>query len=705
MASSAFVPLTVVFEHDEEPLSWTLDQVGSYPIGRSEQAFCLIPDRRVSRVHGNISFNGHHWVFEDASSAGTYLIDGESLSAAVTPLTDGPITILSDTRLRLGDPLDGPVIRLSPRAIDAGEEPAPRGGRTAGHPVVNPQPVRVRNIKTANRLPGSHLVIRDAGYRLKGQHGKEGKALLRGIDLDLAPGTLTAVVGPSGAGKSTFVKLLIGQLEPTSGSVQYGGHDVAAEQRIVRQHIGYVPQDDIVHRELTVERALDYAAQMRLGPTLPAQQVSERVKEVVDLLELTEHTQTQVDRLSGGQRKRVSVAMELLTEPQVLVLDEPTSGLDPALDESVMVMLRKIADTGRIVVVVTHSPASLQICDSVLVLAPGGMPAFFGTADATLRAYQAASWSTVFHKVASDPEGAHQIYLNNCEPLAAVETADPSVLPSREIPSTARQLRILVRRLAELILRNTGFAVTLVIAPLIMALLTFIVPGSAGLGMPGTENLQEANTLLVVMVTSAALMGMAISYKTIIDELPILTRERAAGMSPNAYLGSKLIVFSVICAIQVTLFLALFALRHPLGENTVILGLSFVELWVALFATAFASCCLSLLGSAIAKSTDQVMQTLIMMMLAQLVLCGGLIKIADNAPVNAFSMLIPSRWGFAAAASSIDLQSLDPAHVSWPDAMWTNNPAHFLAAVGVLIALAALCVLATRFTLRDRTRR
>lgn len=668
-------PLTVTLLDGDEETSWTLGPVGKHLVGRGEEVDCLVPDRRVSRVHGKIGYADGRWIYEDSSSAGTYLIDKDAFHEVPIRCSGESITIESSTRFRLGDPVDGPMLLLEPHR--------------AALPVAD-------FADMTREKAGNRLVATDAGFRLG---GKVNKTLLSGIDLDLAPGSLTAVIGPSGAGKSTFIKVLIGQLQPTSGGVAYGGHDVNAEQQLVRQHIGYVPQDDIVHKELTVERALDYAARMRLD--LPEDQITERVQEVVGQLDLGNHMNTSVGRLSGGQRKRVSVAIELLTQPQVLVLDEPTSGLDPALDEAVMVLLRKIADSGRIVVVVTHTPASLQLCDSVLVLAPGGKPAFLGPADAILKAYGAASWSTVFDKVATDPDAAHQKYLTNCTPSvgAAPQVAGP--MPVREIPFARRQLSVLIRRQAELVVRNTGYAISLIVAPLVMALLTYIVPGSAGLGPQGT-NPQEANTLLVVMITSAALMGMAVSYKAVVGETAILVRERAAGQSLNAYVGSKLVVFSVICALQVSLFLLVFSLRHQLAEHTVGLGSSAVELGIALFATAFASCCLSLLGSALAKSTDQVMQTLIMLMLGQLILCGGLIQISDNAPVNVMSMLVPSRWGFAAAAASIDLANVFPAPLGWPDSMWTPDLTHYFTAIGVLALIGTATVVGLRIKLSGR---
>ena len=204
------------------------------------------------------------------------------------------------------------------------------------------------------------------------------KTLLHNISLTARPGTLTAVIGPSGAGKSTFARLVAGYTHPTEGTVAFEGHDIHAEYASLRSRIGMVPQDDVVHGQLTVNQALMFAAELRLPPDTNKEDRERVVAQVLEELEMTQHRETRVDKLSGGQRKRASVAMELLTGPSLLILDEPTSGLDPALDRQVMTMLRQLADAGRVVLVVTHSLSYLDVCDQVLLLAPGGKTAFCG---------------------------------------------------------------------------------------------------------------------------------------------------------------------------------------------------------------------------------------------------------------------------------------------------------------------------------------
>lgn len=211
-----------------------------------------------------------------------------------------------------------------------------------------------------------------------------GRAILDAVDLVVHPGELCALIGPSGAGKSTLMKAVLGLRQPSDGKVRLGEGDVTSAGPL-----GYVPQDDALHGVLTVRKSLDYAAQLRL-PELSGTERTARIEQTVGRVGLTERLDLRISKLSGGQRKRVSVALELLTAPPVLVLDEPTSGLDPGMEAHTMGLFADLAHEGRIVIVATHAMASMHVCDVVVVLVAGRMafagspadcPEWFGAAD------------------------------------------------------------------------------------------------------------------------------------------------------------------------------------------------------------------------------------------------------------------------------------------------------------------------------------
>ncbi len=197
-----------------------------------------------------------------------------------------------------------------------------------------------------------------------------GKQILKDVSFGVPEKSLIAVIGPSGSGKSTLLKALTGYRPANQGEVLYDNRNLYKQFAELRQRIGLVPQDDILHKELTVKKALKYAAKLRFPADTTAAEREARIDEVLRELKLDIHKDKKVTSLSGGQRKRVSVALELLTKPSLIFLDEPTSGLDPGMDRDVMQLLRGLADDGRTVLVVTHSVAELALCDKLLVMAP-----------------------------------------------------------------------------------------------------------------------------------------------------------------------------------------------------------------------------------------------------------------------------------------------------------------------------------------------
>ncbi|GFM96318.1 hypothetical protein Sfulv_11290 [Streptomyces fulvorobeus] len=223
-----------------------------------------------------------------------------------------------------------------------------------------------------------------------------GKQILQDVSFGVPEKSLIGVIGPSGSGKSTLLKALTGYRPANQGDVLYDNRNLYKQFAELRQRIGLVPQDDILHKELTVTRALKYAAKLRFPADTTEAERQARILEVLAELKLDIHKDKKVTSLSGGQRKRVSVALELLTKPSLIFLDEPTSGLDPGMDRDVMQLLRGLADDGRTVLVVTHSVAELAICDKLLVMAPGGSVAYFGPPEEALNFFGYTSWADVF---------------------------------------------------------------------------------------------------------------------------------------------------------------------------------------------------------------------------------------------------------------------------------------------------------------------
>ena len=223
------------------------------------------------------------------------------------------------------------------------------------------------------RTRGVEIAASDLWQTVKG-----GKQVLQGVSFTVKACELVAVVGGSGAGKTTLLEALAGVRPAERGEVRFDGVDLYENFDSFRRLLGYVPQDDIIHADLPLERTLRYAAALRLPEPRSSAEVDAAVERALAALDLSHRADVQVGALSGGQRKRASIAVELLTSPPVFFLDEPTSGLDPASSSELLRLLRGLADAGSTVVFTTHSVQDLARCDRVVFLAREGHLAFVG---------------------------------------------------------------------------------------------------------------------------------------------------------------------------------------------------------------------------------------------------------------------------------------------------------------------------------------
>jgi ABC transport system ATP-binding/permease protein len=543
----------------------------------------------------------------------------------------------------------------------------------------------------------------------------EKKTLLDNISLSARPGMLTAVIGPSGAGKSTLSKVVVGTTNPTHGRVLFEGHDIHAEYASLRSRIGMVPQDDVVHGQLTINQALGYAAELRLPPDTTKADRRQVINQVLEELELTVHADKRVDKLSGGQRKRASVAMELLTGPSLLVLDEPTSGLDPALDRQVMTMLRQLADAGRTVLVVTHSLTYLDVCDQVLLLAPGGKIAFCGPPSEIGPELGTTNWADIFSTVAKDPEGAKLRYLERYPtPAALPEGEKPVDLGKPVHTSLFRQFSTIARRQVRLVVSDRGYFIFLMVLPFIMGSLSMSVPHYVGLGQVQTTEIpglglsatgnapNEPNQILVLLNVGAIFIGTALTIRALIGERAIFLREQAVGLSTSAYLLAKMVVFSVFAVLQAGIVIVITILLVGWGPGAVTSGAVLnrnLEMFVDVAFTCVAAAMVGLALSALARSNEQIMPLLVVAIMSQLVFSGGMIPVTGS-PLDVLAKLTPARWGFAASASTVDLVRLVPGPVTPKDRFWGHMPKWWLIDMAMLAVISVAYATFVRWRIR-----
>ncbi len=629
-------------------------------LGRSDRATQKLDHASVSWEHARItSDNGRFHITDLNSTNGTY-VDGVRVKGRV--------------EIRAGQ-----EVRLGAYAFTINEK-----GQIEKRSDEKDITVEVRDLTVMVPAPG--------GGR---------KTLIENVSLVIEPGELVALMGPSGAGKTTLLDAMNGMRAPAAGHVLYAGRSLYQYFDYFRNRIGYVPQDDIMHTQLTVYEALYYTAKLRLPAGTARDYIDKRIEEALRAVNLFE-TATPANPspiqyrligypgkkgVSGGQRKRVNVAMELLSDPTVLFLDEPTSGLSSTDARNVIKSLRELANKGKTIVVTIHQPGfdvyekfhclammsnhkdpSLSDEQQARTALPSGRLVYYGPAEGAFPFFDAdksangAGAGTMrlpddffdgMHKRSldhwkqkyeGDPSSPKQRYVNQRQGQVPAKQREAKI--ERVVKHRFSQMMTLAARLM-LIKRKDAFQ-------LWMMLLTPLVLGGLIMALNPVQNntdfaqwsrfVSRIGSAHFLMVVAAMWFGCNNAVREIVGERAVLKRERMVNLSLLSYLGSKLAVLAVICFLQCLLILTIVYFGAGLQAN-------FGMTLASLFLTSLAGIGLGLCVSAIAPTNETAVVSLPMILLPMIILGGGILPLhglRGNVPALGYvaDTLVPTRWAF-----------------------------------------------------------
>jgi ABC-type multidrug transport system ATPase subunit/pSer/pThr/pTyr-binding forkhead associated (FHA) protein len=541
------------------------------------------------------------------------------------------------------------------------------------------------------------------------------KMLLEGITFPLPERSFMAVIGPAGAGKTTLLNALTGKRPANQGTVLYDNRDLYKSYEELRHRIGLVPQQSVTHDQLTARTALGYAAELRFPSDTGTAERHQRVEEVLGELEMTQHGDTRVERLSGGQNKRVNIGLELLTRPSLLFLDEPTSPLDPHLKRELMERMRAMADKsaekGQSVVVITHDvePKLLDLCDRLLVLAPGGKMAYYGPPQEGLKYFSKSDWADVFQAFSRESQRDWMGEFKASRDYSKYVTAPmaqraPQALPpgaaQREEPAPPRQrgrlkqLSTLSRRYARVMSVDRGYLMFTALLPLVLGGLLRVTSGS-GLGAVPLPNAGAEQTLLI-LVMAAALSGMANAIREIVKEREIFERERMAGLSAGAYLFSKVLVLGLVSVVQTVLIVVIGLAGKSMPARGSVIGPAFIEILVGSAVLCLVSMFVGLMVSALVTKGEQTMPALVVIVMLQVVLSGAVFPLTGVG--GWFADIAPARWGLGALGSTANLNEINPPGVH-KDALWAHTSTQWITDMAVLVGIGLICLIVAQWRL------
>ena len=714
-------PRLIINESGKEPKLFTLT-TDRLRIGRQADNDIVLDNRFISRRHADLEKRGSdYYIIPAANISNPLLLDGKPVMEP-TPLHHG-------AKIRFGGFNPGEMVTLdylSPESELSGQQkiqftdnklmtigrdptnaialPAPGVSRFHAEVEKVGQRYRVRDLRSSNGtfINGQALVgeawvhtgdtIQIGPYRfvvadhefaqsdqsdgvsidIIGLNKWVSKSLniLQDISLAFKPKEFIVVVGQSGGGKSTLVDAISGYRPATHGRIVVNKTiDVYKEFDAIRSTIGYVPQKDIIHMELSVFQALDYAAQLRMPADTTLAERLKRVDEVMDDLDLKHRRDIQISRLSGGQQKRVSIGVELLTKPGLFFLDEPTSGLDPGMETELMRLMRRLADQGRTIVMITHATKNVMLADKVVFLARGGFLGWFGPPEEALAYFDkyrterdrraspmefdhiytlldqdelgtATEWADRFRK-----DSAYKKYVS--EPLSGEsKTAKPENAPvaskalsKRNQVSALRQFMILSARNVKILTRDWFSLVLLLATAPLMASLDFMLAAGVGPDSFGWKdgNFNDVIVSLIVLSNTTMLVGGLAFMRELVKEREIYKRERMVNLKLSSYIMSKIWVALVLAIYQTICYTVIRYTAFDMPGGTEELLFFFITGYLLIFGGMV----LGLFASALAPNGNAAPLLLVMFIIPQMVLSGAMVPLPT--PVRAPAQ---SSWAF-----------------------------------------------------------
>jgi len=643
------VSLGLTFQNPLEPavplqgylmtaVATVLDQEKPITIGRLSENDIQLDASDISRRHARITKYGETYIIQDLNSRNGIFVNEQMVK--MTELHEGDIIRIGTFLLTFQD---GQV--------------------------------------TPYQSNGMRMDVSGLSKEVKTRKGK--LRILDNINLSVLPREFVAIVGGSGAGKSTLLNALVG-IRPGDGQVQLNGHDFYEEYEHFRAQLGYVPQNDILHTSLTVEKALDYAARLRLPASISADERGQRIATVLETVSMNTETirRTRISDLSGGQRKRVSIAAELLADPKLIYLDEATSGLDPGLEKKMMHTLRRMADEGRTVMLITHATDNIVQADHVAFISQGRL-VFFGPSQEALDFFEVEDFADIYEKIERSGEQWRGVFEQGkpeaFQKYVQARKTTALALPKRELPKIRFGLGDLIRQFIVLTQRSVS---VLFSDPITLALMLLLLPLTGTLqliigskeiltGNPAiladpvaaaktlTENyapFARTNTFVFVMGLEAVLTGLFVPSNDLVKERSIYLRERMVNLKVLPYLLSKATIYSIFVVIQVVLYLLILSLGVNFPTDGLYLN-GTLELFITLFLTMMAGITFGFIISAISRNTEMAIYILTMMLFFQFFFAGTVFDLRDNAfePMSYFST---TRWSLTALGVTIDMPKL-----------------------------------------------
>lgn len=599
---------------------------------------------------------------------------------------------------------------------------------------------------------GVSVSVRNVYKKVKTKDGE--KFITNGVNLNIEPGEFVAIVGGSGAGKTTILNCISGMADFSAGDIFINGESIRTNERSLRSLMGYVPQNDIVYDNLTLERMLMYSAKLRMPVDTTPAEIRDKIDETLELVELSAHRTTMISRLSGGQKKRASIAVELLASPRLFFLDEPSSGLDPGTEKHLMQMLKRLSETGKTVIMVTHTVQNINICDRLICMGNGGVLCYSGNPAGALDFFGKEDMIDIYDDLNENSKAVSERFAAEearRRPDGARDVEEKEVPKARYafVPKKFfKQFAVMTARYAEIILNSRSRLLMLLIMPVALTALVCIAFQADGniynyLGLSVDRDclpfLVAGDTMKLMFAFSCAAFWIGIfnSVQEISKERNIFEREKFTGVRPVPYVLSKFVIIGLICLIQTIIMQLLFnffsdttatvdgninsltAKALKMNDAGIVFTSLPAEFFVTTFLCVMSAMCLGLLISS-AASNDLALILCPVFLLPQILFSG--VASTLSGITETISKIVPCRWACIAYFASGKINDMyeaakfevgswklteyetgfgvDEAYSEYKTYVGSLNPTR--SAWVVLIIMSLVCVIASMVILSLR---
>ncbi len=616
MAESGIIML---FTSQKRAGTWKecyLDRTGMVRIGRSRTNDIRLENVRVSREHATLIVSGDRVFIRDNKSSNGTFVNGE--------------LVTTDRELHERD-----VIRIGNSIM-----------LYTKHVVMY-----------KSESGGTRVLMQGVNREVKVKGGY--KKILNNVNIQIEPNDFVAIIGGSGSGKTTIMNAMSGYEQATSGNVFVNSVDLYKNYKFLKSTIGYVPQQDIIYENLRLSKMLEYSAKLRMVGDVSAEERAKRVAEVLEMVDLTEHKDKMIRSLSGGQKKRASIAVELLGDPGLFFLDEPTSGLDPGTEENLMKSLKKLSKTNnKTIIMVTHTTQNLHLCDKIILMGANGNICFYGTAEECVRKFGVKNLTEVYNHVTDMHDvrrWADDYYRNYGITQRFMKTA-PGKVPTPKKESGFKQARILTARYTKLIFNDKQRLLMLFLQPILISFLLKIVANDEVF-----TYYNKTQPIIFALSCAAIWVGLFNSIQEVCKERTILRREYMANLKLSAYIASKLIVQFAVSILQALIMVGFFTVFIGKPNEGLMWANPVPEIFLTVLLTIFAASCLGILVSSISKNNDKAMTVAPFLLIIQLLFSGILFELTDVTKV--ISHFTISKWSVSALGSTGNLNNLNVINV------------------------------------------